>query len=345
MSLKHFRKIGTAVAASIALVGSACSLARQSTQQTNVPNLIGIFVVTKDNLTNTYKGEVYPLALIVNDRYINVSDDVTLAVRNQSEPDRILKIEAPNSFLTAIKKFAVTHQNQPQGTFTVDRLAVTSYVCSSLMTGQGSYQGNDLSALFERIPESLGGRFRQVTAGAQPFDETRRFAIATSQAPSTAGSTIPQADPEKYRQDLVAKANDLFSQDPRVKDLPGETTVENLSVVDLNRDGVPEVLGSVIKKVAANSDAARQQARTGKQAAATLWLTYDRSQPVVLSSDIRQQVDARSLSELVGTLDLDGDGIEEAILQDKGYESTSFSIYEYKNNQLTQVFSGAGFGC
>jgi hypothetical protein len=59
---------------------------------------------------------------------------------------------------------------------------------------------------------------------------------------------------------------------------------------------------------------------------------------------VRQQIDRRLISNLVGTIDLNGDGTDEVILQNNSYESTSFSIYEYKSDRLTEVFSGAGFG-
>jgi hypothetical protein len=243
VNLKYLRRISTVLSAIFFLSG--CSLSKQGAEPDHTGNLVSIFVVTKNNIANDYRGEIYPLALLINDRYVDVSQDITQAMRGQSSADRILQLESPRSFLTAIKNFTVTQQNQPQGQFTVDRLAATSYVCSSLITGQGKYEGAELSTLFNRIPESLGGRFRNVTRGSQPFDETRRFAIATSQAPQTTGSAAVPTDTELYRQDLIATANDLFSQDPIVKDLPGETVVENLAVTDLNRDGVLEVFGSV----------------------------------------------------------------------------------------------------
>jgi hypothetical protein len=346
MNLKYYRRISTTLAVVLSLSG--CSLSKQGierrTELNNTGNLVSIFVVTKNNIENDYRGEIYPLALLINDRYVNVSQDITQAVREQSSTDRILQLESPRSFLTAIKNFTVTQQNQIQGQFTVDHLAATSYVCSSLITGQGKYQGTELSTLFNRIPESLGGRFRPGTKGSQPFDETRRFAIATSQAPQIIGSATVPTDTERYRQNLIAAANDLFSRDPIVKNLPGETVVENLSITDLNRDGVPEVFGSVRKKVN-DAQAVNQQTRTGKEATGSIWLTYRQSQPVVLSSDVRQQIDSRLIANLVGTIDLNGDGTDEVILQNNSYESTSFSIYEYKNDRLTEVFSGAGFGC
>jgi hypothetical protein len=342
MNLKFSSKITMMWVAIFALAG--CSLSKQATGQNNPSNLVSIFVVTQDNITNEYRGEIYPLALLINNQYVNVSQDITQAVRGQSSPDRILQLESPRSFLSAIKNFTVTQQNQTQGQFTVDRLAATSYVCSSLITGQGKYEGTDLSTLFNRIPESLGGRFKPGTRRSQPFDETRRFAIATSQVPQTPGSAISQTHTEPYRQDLIATANDLFSRDAIVKDLPGETIVENLSVTDLNRDGVPEFFGSVRKKVK-NAQDANQQARTGREATGSIWLTYKGSQPVVLSSTVRQQTDSRSIGSLVGTIDLNNDGTEEVILQNNGYESTSFSIYEYQGDRLTEVFNGAGFGC
>jgi hypothetical protein len=143
MRFKDCRRIGTTLAAILFLSG--CSLSKQVTEQgaepDNTGNLVSIFVVTKNNITNDYQGEIYPLALLINDRYVDVSQDITQAVR-QSSTDRILQLESPRSVLTAIKNFTVTQQNQPQGQFTIDRLAATSYVCSSLVTGQGQYKGD-----------------------------------------------------------------------------------------------------------------------------------------------------------------------------------------------------------
>jgi hypothetical protein len=104
------------------------------------------------------------------------------------------------------------------------------------------------------------------------------------------------------------------------------------------------VFGSVRKKVD-NAQAVKQQTQTEKEATGSIWLTYKQSQPVVLSNDVRQQVDSRLIANLVETIDLNRDGTDEVILQNNSYEPTSFAIYEYKNDRLTEVFNGAGFGC
>jgi hypothetical protein len=251
----NLRPLSIVLAATIVLANIGCSPSKQTAKQTPDHNLIALFVVTQDNLTNDYRGEIYPLALSVEGRYVDVSQDVTQAVRTQSPPDRIIQLEEPRSFLTAIKTFTVVDQNKPQGKFTVDRLAIAQYTCSSLMTGQGNYEGTALPTLLNRIPENLGGRFKQVAVGGKPLDETRRFAIATSQDSITTDSTV----------------------------IPSEV--------------------------------------------------------------IKRELGDESKAELLGTLDLNGDGIEEVILKNKGYESTSFSIYEYKSNRLNLVFTGGGYGC
>lgn len=53
----------------------------------------------------------------------------------------------------------------------------------------------------------------------------------------------------------------------------------------------------------------------------------------------------RPAYNLAGNLDVDGDGTEEVIVRNNGYEVSSLGIYEYQNNQLKQVFNGAGHGC
>jgi hypothetical protein len=257
VNLKSFSLM---LAATAVLANSGCSSSKQITEQTPAHNLVALFVVTQDNLTNEYRGEIYPLALSIEGRYVDVSNDVTQAVRTQNLPDRIIQLEEPRSFLSAIKTFTVIDQNKPQGKFTVDRLAIAQYTCSSLITGQGSYEGTALPTLLARIPENLGGRFRQVRVAGAPFDETRRFAIALSS---------------------IATSQDSVTTSPAM--IPNEV--------------------------------------------------------------IKQQLGGKSRSELVGTADLDGDGIEEVILKDRGYETSSFSIYEYKNNRLNRVFTGAGYGC
>jgi hypothetical protein len=48
---------------------------------------------------------------------------------------------------------------------------------------------------------------------------------------------------------------------------------------------------------------------------------------------------------LLGTIDINGDGTDEVIVERAEYEGTSFEIYEYKNGQLNRILIGEGYGC
>lgn len=136
-----------------------------------------------------------------------------------------------------------------------------------------------------------------------------------------------------------------IAQIPNGKSVPGEVVVESIQVVDLNQDGSPELFGKVRQGNATNANASQQPDPIGF---ATVWLAYQDGKPQLLETAqaaVSLGGSQQSSSDLLETIDINGDGIDEAIVKRTGYESTSFEIYEYKNNQLNRVFNGAGYGC
>lgn len=199
------------------------------------------------------------------------------------------------------------------------------------------------------IPER-SGRFTGYV-GNQQFDEIWRTAIAISQAPSL--STPPaaaEANLARYRQDLLALGKAAIAQVARGAEVPGEAVVEFIQVVDLNRDGSPEIFGKVRQGNAANTSTSQQPDPVGF---ATIWLTYRDGKPQLLETTqaavglpgSQPPSDSFETYDLLETIDINGDGIDEAIVKRTAYELTSFEIYEYKTDRLNRVFSGAGYGC
>jgi hypothetical protein len=353
-----YRLMGSILVLTVLAVCSAKTISSPSPNQivAKVPyNLVTLFLVKRDNLNNKYRGEIYPIALSIDDRYVEVqfkkNNDVTLeAKRTGSKVDleRLTQLNQNRSFLSAIKNFTIVQRDRKIGKFKVNRLTVSQFSCDSMLVGQGKYHGNDsLQTLFERIPKNQSGGLRGFMRGKE-FDESWRMTLAFSQSPTIPSSPRVQSDTTRYRKDLLSFANTLFAQNATTKSISGETTIEAISVEDLDRDGKPEVFGIVKRQL--NSEAVRQLSankyRSVQTAHTILWLNYSESKPVVIFSEVEAEVlSASRFPTLLGTVDVNGDGVKEVVLQTHGYESTGFAIYTYKRNKLNQVFNGSGYGC
>lgn len=322
-----------------------------SIQEAN--NLLALFLVKKDNLKNELHGEIYPIALYINDAYVDVSNDVTPQIQINFKEENLLKLMQQKSFLSAIKNFNVIKDNTKIGDFTINKLGIGQFACSSLLIGQGTFQGQQsLQTIFDSIPANRSGGFSG-SIGDKNFDQTWRWSLAINQHnPSPNAKPTPTAEEEaRYKQDLLTEAQSFiaqFLQSPELKDkqIVGEEVIEEMSVIDLNGDGQPEVFGRIRKGVDPRSQAALQQNQQNATVYASVWLTYQSNQPAVISSAVQYYtLHGEFPYTLIGTLDINGDGIQEVIVQNNGYESTSFGIYEYKNNVLRRVFNGAGYGC
>jgi hypothetical protein len=314
-------------------------------QNTVATNLVGLLLIKKDNLKNEFRGEIYPLALLLNDRYIEISNDVTLNTGNGISRDRILQINQQRIVLNAIKNFNIIIDNQNLGIFQVEKPIVSQFSCSSIITGQGNFQDQtSLQATFEQIsPQHSGGSSGFVEG--QKFDETWRTAIAINQAHSVSQPpATSEADLAQYQQAVLMFGKTAIEQAANGKSIPGEAAIESMQVVDLDQDGVPEIFGE-IRQGAVAENASQASDATGF---AAVWLTYKDGKPQLLETTqatVSLRGARRSPYHLLGTIDINGDGINEVIAQRTDYESTSFEIYEYKSNQLNRVFSGAGYGC
>lgn len=315
-------------------------------------NLVSLFLVKKDNTTNQFRGEVYPIAFYINGRYVDASTDVTPEVRIYSETDRLIQFKAPQSLLSAIDTFTVTHDNQSLGQFTVDELTVSQFACSTFLTGQGTFEGDDLSTLYESLPEERSGGFKGFINDRE-FDESWRWAVATSQYTPAGLSNTPQlvsVDDEQLQQDLLAAARPLIEETDfstsNLQPPQGEIVVERTAVYDLDRDGNPEVFATLRQGPDPNTP--NQNIQTGQTIVyANVWLSYQNDQPTVISSEVipYQYPVTRRPYDIAGIVDVNGDGVLDVLVQNNGYEATSFSIYEFDGTTLKQVFTGAGYGC
>jgi hypothetical protein len=326
------------------------SIATESSAQP-LPNLVSLFLVKKDNLNHEFRGEVYPLALSINDRYVDVSQDLTLQVRTDSDVDRLIQLNEARSMLRAMPDFRVVNDSTQLGRFTVDQLKVGQFACSSFLIGQGQFTGDrTLPELYRSLPDDRAGGFSG-SVGNRQFDESWKWAIATSQPRLPPASKLPaNLDPAQFKPDLLAIGEPLIQQ---AELLPGQsvstaaTIVEKVTIYDLDRDGQPEVLGLLRKGTDQRVPPDRTAAASGVTVYASVWLSYQNNQPTLIANEIiaYQYPVTRSPSDVIGIFDLNGDGTEEVITKENGYEAIGFSIYELKEAQLEEVFNGAQYGC
>ncbi len=127
--------------------------------------------------------------------------------------------------------------------------------------------------------------------------------------------------------------------------------MERISVFDLDHDGKPEVLAKlkkvVRKKIKIAQGTEEKEECSNDTVYIDLWVTYKTGRPEVILSltSYEREGSWGSGYDLVGTADINADGIEEVIIRTSGWEVVEFEIYEYRKDKLERVFRGAGFGC
>lgn len=357
-------RAGQVIASVLLMSAIACSPSQQSTgrsggsepsQVTVSPNLDGqpissnlvaLFVVKKDNLNNEFRGEIYPIALLLNNRYLDVSSDVTQEMRDGASRDRVLQLNDQRIVVNAVRNFTIISDNQKLGEFQVKEPIVSQFSCSSMITGQGTFQDQTaLPSLFEQLPQERSGGFNGVIRN-QKFDQVWRTAIAISQPRSISQPpAASEADLAQYRQDALTIGKTAIAQVSRGTPVPGEATVESIQVVDFDQDGSPELFAQVRQGNATTSEDSQQPTPTGF---AAVWFSYQAGKPQLLETpqaSVSLAGSHRLPYDLLGAIDIDDDGNNEVIMQRTDYESISFEIYNYKNHQLDRVFNGAGYGC
>lgn len=320
----------------------------QANQTTTQNNLVALFLVKKDNLKSEFSGEIYPIALYLNGHYVDVSHDVTGAVRDNFQEDQLIALNQQRNVLSAITSFTVLDDYALLGQFNVDKLSVSQFACSTLLVGEGQFTGDkSLPALFEILPKDQAGELKGKVAG-QAFDQAWRWTIAISQyTPPTAKQPYP-TDPAKYQQALLTAAKAEILKLGKPANPRSKAVVERVALFDLNHDGKPEIFGTVRQ---GRDPKTMQPNEVGRPSQPTtyvnLWLNQASEQPTVISSqvDLYEYPVTRRPYDVVGTVDVDGNGIAEVIVRNNGYEATSFGIYELQDGQLKEVFSGAGHGC
>lgn len=308
-------------------------------------NLISLFYVRKDNITGELQGEIYPIALYTNGQYINASVDVT--------GEDAAQVRQKNSYLENIRSFTIIEDGKKLGHFSVDAIDRAGYMCSEILIGKSkSKPDGNLLNIFKSINDSK----TSCSIGYQDhkeFNYSLKWTLAASNSfkHKTKGREPVGTDIERYRRDLLnIGTNILAGYRGEVEEK--EVFIEKIAIFDLDHDGTPEVTAKLRKPLVNKSKIYRE----GKEVAEensndnvylNLWVSYNGNSPNVIASLIAEEDEGSwgTGYDLVGTIDANGDGIDEVIIRSSSWEVVDFEIYEYRQNKLDKVFRGAGFGC
>lgn len=364
INLKLFAGVGTAlVLGSCALLSTesrSVEIAQFPTAPSRQDNLIALFVVKRNNLNQQYRGEIYPIVRYKNGRYSDASVDVTPEMRQNAKEADIVKRNASRSVLNLRSTFTVTNaQSNSLGQFNADRLGVGQFACSSLLIGRGKLLGqSNIQTVFNQLQRD---RQRQLSGffNGQKFDETWRSTPAVQSSLSAlsqqAGTqvrltqiSLSRPQMERFRRDLIQIGTREIAKNPQAKSVQGSVALIDVQVFDLDRDGKPEVYGK-LRKAPARPVTPSRNRPTVQSIYANVWLGYTAPQPKILASQVVPyfvpSAEVSRAYEVLGAIDANGDGKQEVLIQNNGYEAINFSLYELQGNQLKSVFTGAGYGC
>ncbi len=321
--------------------------------------MVALFFVTQENLSfnvccnqkpSQYKlrGEIYPVALINKDKYIDAIVFLDDDVKNMEESN-LNKIRNFNIFIDGVK----------QGEFHVDEIILSNFSCSSICTGKGRLKGNSLKNIYELIGEKFSeseSGFR----GNESFEYTQKWTLAFTEGIKVHSSSIKAEEKDLYRyeKDLMTVGKPYFLKYKNDDKYPGnesEIELKFIDVRDIDHDGSPEIFGimeKVIKKYGYYYDQNMKKIENSGHyndyiVRLNLWFKYIEEKPVKMMETIKE-VDMDRFQggiDIIGTADLNNDGIEEVIVRVHGYESINFEIYQYKDNKMIMVFRSQAYGC
>lgn len=315
-------------------------------------NVVGLFLIKKDQINQQYRGEIYPIAQYKNGKYTDASVNVTPEVREDSSESAIVQRNLSKSILSQPQTFTVIDpQGKPLTQFAAKTAGVGQFACESLLVGRGQVLDNTkLPTLFDQLPKDRSQGMSGFINGRQ-IDEVWKWTIAF-QNPVTPAKliSVSPAQLKQYRADLVRIGTAQINQIKEAKALRGTVILDDFQIVDLDGDGKHEVYAKMHKERTRGSlDRPNINRPTVRAIYANIWLSYQTDQPQLISKQVVPQfVPAGETGrgyDVLQTIDIEGKGQSEVLVRNNGYESVTFSIYKLQNNQLKPVFTGAGYGC
>ena len=158
--------------------------------------------------------------------------------------------------------------------------------------------------------------------------------LAVSEYKAVHGTlSTPARIAPRYARDVLAAAATVLARvgkHPRPGPDLDDLHVQSLDVMDVYHDGQPEVFARVL----------------GGGNLTIVWLGYIDGRANVLRAETGQAAGGRTAGpNFVDTADIDGDGVDEVVIQEEGDSSTQFEIYRVTHHGVKRAFQGGNYGC
>lgn len=277
------------------------------------PQLVALLALRRENLPHTLRGEIYPIAVFEGNLFRDAS------VRGV-HPLTGAGSDAPSSAvspLAEIRQFTVYQRAAPIGGFRVTGIEAAVYSCAAVQVGVGDMDLEPSHVRFGRLDPRV--QTFAVSGPGVTYEYTLNYYLALS---------VPVSQPDFTWDSLSDPAATRRLRDA-IREAAGSLAEpDGFRTFDLDGDGQPEAVGAVEAAIVWASD-------RGPEATPQILAVLEETPGGRLNR-------RRHLAEV---MDLTGDGIAELFYQIDGIEHHAFEIHALERNALTEVFSGAGYGC
>ncbi len=146
-----------------------------------------------------------------------------------------------------------------------------------------------------------------------------------TQARGLSSSTLDPIDP-RYSKDVLAAALSVLRRAGKSSD---GLHLQSIDVMDVYHDGQPEVFARLL-----NRDFM------------FIWLAYKGGKPELLRADTQVAAGGPGGGpHFIDTVDVDGDGVDEVVIQQELGSASQYEIYRVTHDSVTRVFQGGVYGC
>jgi hypothetical protein len=315
--------------------------------------IVAVLHLRREDLPHAIRGEIYPVARIVGDRY----EDALVTGPNP------LTDESPSSLtataLDSARAFTVYDRGAPIGNFAVTDVGPAVYSCRGVMVGFGRLEIPERYVRFGRFDPRVHSL--SVSGQGVRYEYTLNYYLALGrpvpQGGFRADSTADRSATSRLRAAVWTEGVKALSEYGEGPWLPGArwenprwSLEEGFQVFDLERDGRMEGMG-VLEAIVTDDGAPIDGGLGPSQYVATaiVWAS-DRSgegrpSPLLVLRHAREVRHWNFGYHLAEVMDLDGDGRAEPFYQVEAWKYYGFQIYALRGQRLEEVFNGAGYGC
>ena len=208
-------------------------------ENAEIGGVFSIFYVSMDNNTGEYSAEIYPVASIKNNKY----SDATLILDDKTKKTN--KISVFDYF----KEFTIIYDGAFLGKFIVDKVTPSTFQCSYALTGKGKLKGKTLKTFYESLNDT-NSSLESGFGDDQRWDYKRKWTIAVAGGikPPSHLQKLNKLDVDKFKNDLLHISKRTISKMENCTSCSDENIKLDLikfSTVDINHDGIPEIVGKI----------------------------------------------------------------------------------------------------